>query len=251
MHGRGGLGAPLPVAARAARSPTASILVTPTVVEVHADPPGRRRRPARRRLDAADGRRPELRGCVAGDRATCSVSATAASASSPGAPTSSRPAAARPGYRAALAEAGIAFDPTLIAVGGFTEETAAGAGARPARRSPTARRRSSPPTTCRRSRSCAPPRELGLARARRPVGRRLRQHPRVGAHRSAAHHGRPVDPGPRLRGRAAAARPHRPPRAPRRRRPIHITLADRARRASLDAAPARSDGPHRDRRTPI
>ena len=84
-------------------------------------------------------------------------------------------------------------------------------------------------------------------RARRPVGRRLRQHPRVGAHRSAAHHRRPVDPGARRRGRAHAARPDRTPDQAI--EPIHVTLPTKLvvrrtiasptarRRASLDRRP--------------
>ena len=65
------------------------------------------------------------------------------------------------GYRAALAEAGIEFDPQLVQVGGFTEETAAAPALRAAVARAAARRPSSPPTTCRPSRSCARPRSSG------------------------------------------------------------------------------------------
>ena len=79
-----------------------TILVTPTVVEVDADPSGRRRRPARRRIDRCRPSTPRTSRAPSRPPSTCSSSAIAASDSSPGAPTSSRRAVARPGYRAAL-----------------------------------------------------------------------------------------------------------------------------------------------------
>ena len=73
-----------------ARSPTAPILLTPTVVEVAYVEAGGRRRPARRWLANADDRHRELRGCRSPRPATSSSSAIGASASSAAGPTSSR-----------------------------------------------------------------------------------------------------------------------------------------------------------------
>ncbi len=136
------------------------------------------------------------------------------------------------GYRAALEAAGIAFDPELIRVGGFTEETAdapaacAARARRPADRDLRRQRPVGDPDDAHRRRARA-------RRAPRPLGGRLRQHPRVGAHRSAADDGRPVDPGARPRG---GAHPHRPDREPRTARRVIADArhaADRARRPPL------------------
>ena len=101
------------------------ILVTPSVVEVRVDHPVVAVDPHVGGSTLPDRRRPELRGCareatrhllqlghrrigfLAGRRDLESARRREA------------------GYRAALDEAGVAFDPALIAVGAFTQETAA------------------------------------------------------------------------------------------------------------------------------
>ena len=153
---RRGLGAALPVAperhAHRRHDPR-----RPDRRRGRARPPDRRRRPARRRLAPADRRLPELRRWRAGDPSTSSSSATAGSASSPAAPISSRPADARTATATRWPRPASRSIPTLVQVGGFTEETAEAPAQRAAHARPIGRRRSSPPTTCRRSRSCAPP----------------------------------------------------------------------------------------------
>ena len=101
--------------------------------------------------------------------------------------------------------AGIRFEPELIQVGGVHrgDRAAPGRGApRPAR---------APDRDLRLQRPVGHPGAPHRPRVRptgagRPGARRLRQHPGVGADRAAAHHGRPVHPGPRARSRAD---PHR------------------------------------------
>ena len=121
------------------------------------DPAGRRRRPARRRVDAADDRLAELRRRRApitehlidlGHRRIGFLA---------GRPDLESARRREAGYRAALDAAGIAFDPDLVRVGGFTGGDRRGAGPRVADALGRDRPRSSPPTTCRRSRRCAPP----------------------------------------------------------------------------------------------
>ena len=97
------------------------------------------------------------------------------------------------GYHDALATAGIAVDPRLRRVGGYELETIPRAGARAAR----ARRPADGDLRGQRPLGDPDDERRPLPRSVRPrrrVGDRLRQHPRVGAHRSAADDDRPVDP---------------------------------------------------------
>ena len=89
------------------------------------------------------------------------------------------------GYRAALDDAGIAFDPDLVRVGGFTEETAEA----PARElltiadRPTAVFAANDLSAIQTMRTAA---ELGISDPRRPVGRRVSTtspNPRSPTHR--------------------------------------------------------------------
>ncbi len=124
------------------------------------------------------------------------------------------------GYRAALEAAGIPFDPDLIQVGGFTEETArqpAAALLGLAER-PTAIFAANDLSAIQVLRTAG---ELGLDVPGDLSRRRIRQHPRVGAHRAAADHRRPVDPGARPGGRAHPRRADQRPGQLRRPDPHH------------------------------
>ncbi len=97
------------------------------------------------------------------------------------------------GYRDALAAAGIALDPQLVGVGEYELETSE----EPARR---LLQLDEPPTAIFAANDLSAMQTMHVARVARPVGARrrvgdrLRQHPRVGAHRAAADDDRPVDP---------------------------------------------------------
>ena len=151
------------------------------------------------------------------------------------------------GYRTALERAGIEVDPSLIRVGGYQVDTAVGGRATDAR----AGRSADGDLRCQRrvgdrgdvGREVARPRG-----ARRPVGDRLRQRPRVGAQRAAADDDRAADPADGLRGREDPDSPDRRDEArPRRTRCC--------RRGSSSAAPAgrsRADGDgRRERRAAV
>ena len=115
-----------------------------------------------------------------------------------------------------------------------------GAGPRVAGDRAIVRPPSSPPTTSRRSRRCAPRPSLGISDPPRPFGRRIRQHPRVGAHRPAADHRRSIDPGTRPRSGAHPRRADRASRTP----PISAATrsTSRCRRARRSADRARLRG---------
>ncbi len=139
------------------------------------------------------------------------------------------------GYRAALQSAGIDVDAELVRIGGFTEETAAA----PAKELLTMARAAD--GDLRRQRPVGHPDHAHRRRARdqrpgRHLDRRVRQHPRVGPHRTTAHDGRPVDPGARPRGRPHAARPDRTRRPGRRGADPHH-VADQARRPAHERSP--------------
>ena len=97
------------------------------------------------------------------------------------------------GYHDALATAGIDFDPGLVRVGGYELETSL----EPARQ---LLELADPPTAIFAANDLSAIQTMNVARSARPVGPRrrvgdrLRQHPGVGAHRSAVDDDRPVDP---------------------------------------------------------
>jgi hypothetical protein len=171
------------------------ILVTPTVVEVNTASRWSRstHTSAASSLPTVDSENFEVR--RPRDRTPDLELGIAGSASSPADPTSSRRAGARPAIAPRSSRPGIAVDPDAHPSGGVHRRS--GVAARRDRchdgRSSHRRVRCERPVGDR-GHPCA--NELGL---RIPTTFRwwVRQHPRVGTHRSAVDHGRSVDPGAR------------------------------------------------------
>ena len=238
------LGAALPVSRLGGTLIDGAVLVTPTVVDGRTRRPGGRGRPAHRPVGPADRRLRQPARRPAGDRAP-------ARARPPPDRLPRRPA--RPGVGPA-ARAGLPrgdggrrrrrSTPSLVRRRRVRPQELAEVGARTARPATTGRPPCSPPTTSPPSRRCEVARDAGPARARRPVGRRLRQHPRVARCHAAADHGRPADPGDGPRARSSCCAAARRASTPD---DTHITLATdlvvAAVRRTQPAAPDRTVRP--------
>ena len=125
--------------------------------------PDRRDRSAHRTGRPADGRVRQLRRRAAGDPLPDRARPHAASASSPGRPDLRSSVLRDAGYRSALLEAGIPFDPALVGVGRYQEDASRELAHELLLARSTARPRSSRRTTSRRSRCSRSPPSSGIA----------------------------------------------------------------------------------------